>query len=153
MEHFAVLYTKQKTQKHKKWLDGSIQVENYEEKFSSKCRIKLFDIEKRLLLNTSHPTPLVPDDEVEIDHYLLQVLGPIAVEDSRPSIDGEKQAFLDEKTFSQSFVGTKKRKRCLAKEVGPVETSMETRDSEQDEDQFVFPGRSDEEILRLLSTA
>lgn len=67
-QNFEILYTKQKTQKHKKWKDGSMQVEQDRTGNTSKSRVKLFDEDGLLLLNSVlHVPPVMCGQDLEIE--------------------------------------------------------------------------------------
>ncbi|GJD08635.1 hypothetical protein Gasu2_29270 [Galdieria sulphuraria] len=147
---FEALYTKQKTQKHKKWKDGSLHAEYKEGTAVSKSRVKLFDEDGLLILTTTlHSKSLVPGETLEVEQYLVQVLEPI----DREVIISQQRKLCED---GDVMLGTeqsccKKRKTTAANsDSGPLNSALDLTDKSM-KTQVNYSGRSNEEIIHLLS--
>ncbi|KAJ8907354.1 hypothetical protein NDN08_007468 [Rhodosorus marinus] len=142
----GVLYTKQKTQKSKKWHDGKLKVQKIQDRY----RVTLIDEDGSILESTTRNEDVAVGDDVEIVHFLLQIeeieklygVQGHGGQQSSPRVDVKKQVNGESTEPSigrASRQPLNKRKRHVEPTATPL-TYEEVPEA----------GRSDEELVRLL---
>ncbi|GJQ10535.1 hypothetical protein GpartN1_g2820.t1 [Galdieria partita] len=150
MTSFEALYTKQKTQKHKKWKDGSLQVEYKERTTPCKTRVRLFDEDGLLLLTaTLNSKSIVPGDNLEIEQYLVQILEP---NDTEVFPSQQHKELEDADIILEAEQNHCKKRKRISTDIRfePPNSALVVIDNDI-KTQVNYSGRTVDEIIRLLS--